>query len=345
MVLPLIMGAGLGLLGGARYLEMKQQEKRAGSMLNEFYSDVQNSPYAGTPQAMMLMRQAEAAAAPSSFLDRQRDPTAQLEQMGGGLARMSMDYYNQGQMAQQARQAQEAQMRWQRENAVTDRDLQRKWREEDRGVDLWQKQQERQQDRGWEITDRNMQMGNQLGMALHDDYRTAAGEFAQMQTGARNALGALESGDSIGAIEAVYGIAKLLDPRGAVMEGDAGRFEGSGSVGSQVANTLNKWRGEGMDKDTVKQMRDLILRRLKVQHGTWERTKTWYEQQAENMARQGVNVSSPIGSMGEDPNYQPWMEEEKRRAEEAARMQPAGAPYVGPELPFLDRVWNAARGQ
>lgn len=150
-------------------------------------------------------------------------------------------------------------------------------------------------ERGQKTLDRNTTLTDQLDQ----DYRADLGTFGQVvQPAFRKILAALDNPNSADSLASVYNFFNIVEPGGIVRDPETQAYRGIGGKGSQIANWLNEWRGQGLTAPTRKQIIDAVWNQYAPE---WERAqaqKRKYESDLQNYQAQGYNPRTPVGRQG-----------------------------------------------
>jgi hypothetical protein len=250
MPLPLLLGIGAGILGGAQYLMKKEDDRETESLLAQMQAQAPGTALGSAGYADPYLAAAQRTADNAGFFETSSD---RVQSIYDKLLFDSAQYQ--------------------------------------------QQQAQKQAERAWQMQQSSIGITDQLDQ----DYNRDLKSFGQIvQPAYRQAMAALENPNSADSVAALYNFFNIVEPGGRVTENEDGSFSSIGGAGAEIANWLNKMRGEGLSGATTDQIKKAIYNQFKPQYERAVRQRQQYERDLEYYGNQGYNVRSPIGRQGID---------------------------------------------
>lgn len=321
MPLPLIMGLGLGIVGGAKYLMGKEDDKQAKSLLDTAASELYNSPLGQSGMADpyianirsiaqqdtgilgMMMGEPNKSQRIQGLMDQalmanrqhmQNQWSSQEAQMGRAH---DFSLLGQRDLVDQQNDAREA--GYQQQNTMLGANLRNQSAMYAHNLRMLEGQQAGQVANQRDMVDRTFQLSDQLDQDVSRDM----GEMAVYQDNYRKGLSALASNNPADVVASMYNFFQMVEPGGMVRDAESGQYKGVGGASSQFANLLNEVQGKGLNDKTRRQLQEAMGNQYGVVFDRFKRVNDTYGQQINQMRNAGYNVMDPRERLGIDWTY------------------------------------------
>jgi hypothetical protein len=312
MPLPLLLGIGAGILGGAEYLMAQQDQKRAQSLLAQTNSNIQNTPWGQSGAAAPYQAATSALVANAGMFDRPYEQVAQLAQYAPQANDIWLEHQRQQALAaeqqQYARgQDTQAQANWGQTFAANQEQNQIGNQMERERLNAMHGQNAAAL-AGAQATREGALLGAgvDIQQKLGDDYYKQIAPLAGQQDAFKMLEQALQPGaSSADGLMASFKFFNMMEPNGMVRDDERQAFLSTGGSMSQVANLMNQMQGKGADQNTRDQIFEAARKMYEVQYKNAERTRQELLRQEGAYIRQGYPITTQTGRGSYDWSYRP----------------------------------------